>query len=134
MFSVYITGHIIIFILLVVIALNKSLCSGCSTKIHHTAWAFQFTNILPTIRFKWFSYSSTSPMHSSKLLTDLNILLFTVAKDCLLFTINLNTKNNPNKFAKAHIILSVTIFFLKCIPSISIVFICYGSGIFRVLQ
>ena len=134
MFSVYITGHIIIFILLVVIALNKSLCSGCSTEVHHTTWAFQFTDILQTIRFKWFSYSSTSPMHSSKLLTDLNILLFTVAKDSLLFTINLNTKNNPNKFAKAHIILSVTIFFLKCIPSISIVFICYGSGIFRVLQ
>ena len=131
MFSVYITGHIIIFILL---ALNKSLCSGCSTKVHNAAWAFQFTDILQTIRFKWFSYSSTSPMHSSKLLTDLNILLFTVAKDSLLFTINLNTKNNPNKFAKAHIILSVTIFFLQCIPSISIVFICYGSGIFRVLQ
>ena len=114
MFSVYITGHIIIFILLVVIALNKSLCSGCSTKAQHTARAFQFTDILQTIRFKWFSYSSTSPMHSSKLLTDLNILLFTVAKDSLLFTINLNTKNNPNKFAKAHIILSVPIFFLKC--------------------
>ena len=134
MFSVYITGHIIIFILLVVIALNKSLCSGCSTKVHHTALAFQFTDILQTIRFKWFSYSRTSQMHISKLLTDFNILLFTVAKDSLLYTINLNTKNNPNKFAKAHIILSVTIFFLKCIPSISIVFICYGSGIFRVLQ